>query len=151
MIAYTATAGHLVAVDPVSSKPSAKFFYVAFTKDGAAANMRPVTFFYNEARVLRRCSCFSGRSHMIYLDGNSRTALKADLATLYDGATHAVAARLTRMALIARTIRTPIHPYFILGEPGGAIRSPRLSAPNRGKSLTSAPPTPGPRASQPGA
>ena len=46
-IAYTATAGHLVAVDPVSSKPSAKFFYVAFTRDGAAANMRPVTFFYN--------------------------------------------------------------------------------------------------------
>jgi carboxypeptidase C (cathepsin A) len=46
-IAYTATAGHLVAVDPVSSKPSAKFFYVAFTKDGAAANTRPVTFFYN--------------------------------------------------------------------------------------------------------
>ena len=46
-IAYTATAGHLVAVDPVSSKPSAKFFYVAFTRDGAAANTRPVTFFYN--------------------------------------------------------------------------------------------------------
>ena len=46
-IAYTATAGHLVAVDPVSSKPSAKFFYVAFTADGAAANTRPVTFFYN--------------------------------------------------------------------------------------------------------
>ncbi len=46
-IAYTATAGHLVAVDPVSSKPSAKFFYVAFTRDGAQANTRPVTFFYN--------------------------------------------------------------------------------------------------------
>src|SRR5271166_6776021 len=46
-IAYTTTAGHLVAVDPVSSKPAAKFFYVAFTADGAAANIRPVTFFYN--------------------------------------------------------------------------------------------------------
>ena len=46
-IAYTATAGHIVAVDPVSSKPAAKFFYVAFTADGPAANARPVTFFYN--------------------------------------------------------------------------------------------------------
>ncbi len=44
-IPYTATAGHLVAVDPISSKPSAKFFYVAFTRDGAAASTRPVTFF----------------------------------------------------------------------------------------------------------
>ena len=40
-IAYTAKAGHLVAVDPVSSKPSAKFFYVAFTRDGAAAEHAP--------------------------------------------------------------------------------------------------------------
>ena len=46
-IAYTATAGHLVAVDPSSSKPAAKFFYVAFTADGAAPSTRPVTFFYN--------------------------------------------------------------------------------------------------------
>src|ERR1700678_3547026 len=46
-IAYTATAGHLVAVDPASSKPAAKFFYVAFTADGAAPSTRPVTFFYN--------------------------------------------------------------------------------------------------------
>ena len=66
--------------------------------------------------------------HMVYLDGNSRTALKADLATLYDGATHAVAARLTRMALIARTIRTRIHPYFILRKPGGAIRPAAVGA-----------------------
>ena len=34
-IAYTATVGHLVTVDPSSSKPNAKMFYVAFTKDGA--------------------------------------------------------------------------------------------------------------------
>ncbi len=46
-IAYTATAGHLVAVDPTSSKPAAKFFYVAFTADGAPPSTRPVTFFYN--------------------------------------------------------------------------------------------------------
>jgi carboxypeptidase C (cathepsin A) len=46
-IPYTATAGHLVAVDPLSSKPAAKFFYVAFTADGQPAAARPVTFFYN--------------------------------------------------------------------------------------------------------
>lgn len=46
-IAYTATAGHLVTVDPSSSKPDAKIFYVAFTEDGADRNTRPVTFFYN--------------------------------------------------------------------------------------------------------
>jgi carboxypeptidase C (cathepsin A) len=46
-IPYTATAGHLVAVDPSSSKPAAKFFYVAFTADGQSPATRPVTFFYN--------------------------------------------------------------------------------------------------------
>ncbi|MGH7117893.1 MAG: S10 family peptidase [Acetobacteraceae bacterium] len=46
-IPYTATAGHLVAVDPSSSKPAASFFYVAFTADGQPAAVRPVTFFYN--------------------------------------------------------------------------------------------------------
>ncbi|MEA2782930.1 MAG: hypothetical protein QOK29_4474 [Rhodospirillaceae bacterium] len=46
-IPYTATAGHLVTVDPSSSKPDAKIFYVAFTADGADRNLRPVTFFYN--------------------------------------------------------------------------------------------------------
>jgi len=46
-IAYTATAGHLVTVDPSSSKPAAKIFYVAFTADGPNAAERPVTFFYN--------------------------------------------------------------------------------------------------------
>ncbi len=46
-IQYTATAGHLVAVDPSSSKPAAKIFYVAFTENGADRNARPVTFFYN--------------------------------------------------------------------------------------------------------
>jgi carboxypeptidase C (cathepsin A) len=46
-IAYTATAGHLVAVDPSSSKPAAKLFYVAFTEDTPNSTERPVTFFYN--------------------------------------------------------------------------------------------------------
>ena len=60
--------------------------------------------------------------HMIYLDGNSRTALKGDLAALYDHAVHAVVARLARMAVANLAIETPIHPYFILSEPGGSIR-----------------------------
>lgn len=46
-IRYTATAGHLVTVDPSSSKPDAKIFYVAFTMDKADLRTRPVTFFYN--------------------------------------------------------------------------------------------------------
>ena len=46
-IAYTATAGHLVIVDPSSSQPEAKIFYVAFTQDGQKEETRPVTFFYN--------------------------------------------------------------------------------------------------------
>ena len=46
-IRYTATVGHLVTVDPSSSKPDAKIFYVAFTADGAEHSTRPVTFFYN--------------------------------------------------------------------------------------------------------
>ncbi len=46
-IVYTATAGHLVTVDPSSSAPNAKIFYVAFTQDGQREETRPVTFFYN--------------------------------------------------------------------------------------------------------
>ncbi|MDE1181112.1 peptidase S1 [Paraburkholderia sp.] len=46
-INYTATAGHLVTVDPSSSLPSAKLFYVAFTEDAQKEESRPVTFFYN--------------------------------------------------------------------------------------------------------
>jgi carboxypeptidase C (cathepsin A) len=44
---YTATAGHLVAVDAGNSQAAAKIFYVAFTVDGQDLNTRPVTFFYN--------------------------------------------------------------------------------------------------------
>ncbi|MBN3754399.1 peptidase S1 [Paraburkholderia sp. Tr-20389] len=46
-INYTAMAGHLVTVDPSSSQPAAKFFYVAFTQDNQKEETRPVTFFYN--------------------------------------------------------------------------------------------------------
>jgi len=46
-ISYTATAGHLVTVDPSSSLPAAKIFYVAFTADVPDPTERPVTFFYN--------------------------------------------------------------------------------------------------------
>ncbi|GAB3626346.1 peptidase S1 [Pandoraea terrae] len=46
-IRYTATAGHLVTVDPGSSLPNAKLFYVAFTEDNQPEQTRPVTFFYN--------------------------------------------------------------------------------------------------------
>ncbi|CAD6558541.1 S10 family peptidase [Paraburkholderia sabiae] len=46
-INYTATAGHLVTVDPSSSQPAAKFFYVAFTQDNQKEETRPLTFFYN--------------------------------------------------------------------------------------------------------
>jgi hypothetical protein len=44
-IHYTAAASHLVTVDPESSKPDAKFFYVAFTADGMDLMTRPVTLF----------------------------------------------------------------------------------------------------------
>jgi carboxypeptidase C (cathepsin A) len=46
-IDYTATAGHLIAADPVTHQPEASFFYVAYTEDGADPVRRPVTFFYN--------------------------------------------------------------------------------------------------------
>ncbi|MDE2048502.1 MAG: peptidase S10 [Betaproteobacteria bacterium] len=46
-LAYTATAGHLSARDPLSGAAEASLFYVAYTLDGAAAGTRPVTFFYN--------------------------------------------------------------------------------------------------------
>jgi carboxypeptidase C (cathepsin A) len=45
-IAYTATAGHLSALDS-HQVPEASIFYVAYTADGAAPAQRPVTFFFN--------------------------------------------------------------------------------------------------------
>src|SRR5215469_4095009 len=46
MIHYTATAGNLLIRDE-QDKPNASMFYVAYTRDGADAKTRPVTFFYN--------------------------------------------------------------------------------------------------------
>lgn len=43
---YTATAGTLL-VDNDNGKPIGSFFYVAYTKDGADLNRRPVTFLFN--------------------------------------------------------------------------------------------------------
>lgn len=45
-IAYTATAGTLTVRDD-DAKPIASYFYTAYTRDGAARERRPVTFFYN--------------------------------------------------------------------------------------------------------
>ena len=45
-IAYTASAGHLSALDS-NQAGEASIFYVAYTADGAAAATRPVTFFFN--------------------------------------------------------------------------------------------------------
>ena len=47
IISYTARAGHLVVYDQDSALPSAKIFYISFTKHDVAASSRPVTFFYN--------------------------------------------------------------------------------------------------------
>ena len=46
-IAYTATVGHLSALDATSQSPEASIFYIAYTADGAAPATRPVTFFFN--------------------------------------------------------------------------------------------------------
>lgn len=46
-IAYTATAGHLIAREPTTDAAQASVFYVSYTVDGADAATRPVTFFYN--------------------------------------------------------------------------------------------------------
>jgi carboxypeptidase C (cathepsin A) len=46
-IPYTATAGHLTAVDSASKAARASMFYVAYTVERANAAERPVTFIYN--------------------------------------------------------------------------------------------------------
>jgi len=46
-LAYTATAGHLIARHVDTGDAQASLFYVAYTLDGASAVARPVTFFYN--------------------------------------------------------------------------------------------------------
>src|SRR3954468_10700036 len=44
---YTATVGHMTALQLATRAPEASFFYVAYTLDSAAPATRPVTFFYN--------------------------------------------------------------------------------------------------------
>jgi len=44
---YTVTSGHLTATDAVTGKPSASFFYVAYTAPSSNGAARPLTFFYN--------------------------------------------------------------------------------------------------------
>jgi carboxypeptidase C (cathepsin A) len=44
---YTATTGHLTAIDARSGQPAASFFYVAYTAGTLDAAQRPLTFFYN--------------------------------------------------------------------------------------------------------
>jgi carboxypeptidase C (cathepsin A) len=46
-VPWTATAGHLTAVDVPTGNPEASFFYVSYTGDGQPAATRPVTFFFN--------------------------------------------------------------------------------------------------------
>lgn len=46
-ISYTATAGHLVTVNDITSQPAAKIFYVAYTSNDSGSTARPVTFFTN--------------------------------------------------------------------------------------------------------
>lgn len=46
-IAYTASAGHLIAREPLAGAAQASVFHVAYTADDADPAMRPVTFFYN--------------------------------------------------------------------------------------------------------
>jgi carboxypeptidase C (cathepsin A) len=54
--------------------------------------------------------------HMIYLDGDSRTAMKGDLASMYTAAVTGVAARRRAAAMLARTLPDTVHPYFKLPE-----------------------------------
>ena len=60
-ISYTATAGTLI-VDDTKGQPEASIFYVAYTKDGADRNRRPLTFLYNGGP-----GCASSPLHMLAL------------------------------------------------------------------------------------
>ena len=50
IIQYAAHTGHLVVYDQKSARPSAKIFYISFTKNDVAASGRPVTFFITGAQ-----------------------------------------------------------------------------------------------------
>jgi carboxypeptidase C (cathepsin A) len=60
-IAYTARAGTITLRND-KDQITARMFYVAYTKDGAHPNTRPVTFFTTAAQEVRRCGCAWRRS-----------------------------------------------------------------------------------------
>jgi carboxypeptidase C (cathepsin A) len=62
--------------------------------------------------------------HMIYLDNASRTALKADLAVMYDAATAQVATRRRAARALSRVVKDGIAPYFVLRpKPGPGLHA----------------------------
>jgi carboxypeptidase C (cathepsin A) len=62
--------------------------------------------------------------HMIYLDGASRTALKADLAVMYDAVAAQLAARHRVARALPRVVKDGIGPYFIVRpKPGPGLRA----------------------------
>lgn len=46
-VAYSATTGHLNALAPVTARPQASMFYVAYVRAVPAGSVRPLLFFYN--------------------------------------------------------------------------------------------------------
>ena len=62
--------------------------------------------------------------HMIYLDGASRTAMKADLAVMYDRAVGTRRARLLARTALSREVPNIIRPYFKLPGTGDAAFRP---------------------------
>lgn len=55
--------------------------------------------------------------HMIYLDGASRTALKSDLAVMYDASAAQAAARKRLALALPRVVKNGIEPYAVIRRP----------------------------------
>jgi carboxypeptidase C (cathepsin A) len=85
--------------------------------------------------------------HMVYLDRASRTAMKADLAVMYD---RAVGARLAARAALSRRVPTSPGPISSCPASATALSARRRQAPSRGTCQTCAGPIPG-RAAWPAA
>jgi len=62
--------------------------------------------------------------HMIYLDGPSRTALKADLAAMYDAMSATTATGLRMATTLPQRLPDTIHPYFKTASRRGAAFRP---------------------------
>ena len=87
--------------------------------------------------------------HMIYLDGNSRTALKADLATMYDAVSMTLLRARTRRGLaVAQDPGTRSVPISIPAQARAAHAAGGRGDRTRGTSPTSVRPIPGRRASR---